>query len=174
MGRLRRSTPRELDSCAAWLQVSPAQHQKSCFAADCGLQILPAGSMPTFKFKPGAPRCTVPCTVTPGAPSDHTAHEFKRHSSDQQAPPSVSQCIIEQHTVAISMHNDPQQTASHCPTVCITDHPTHRQPGPCSLTDTVMTPSLPTFSMALAMSSPISRSPLAEMVATCRGSSRFW
>jgi hypothetical protein len=30
-----------------------------------------------------------------------------------------------------------------------------------------MTPSLPTFSMARAMSSPISRSPLAEMVPTC-------
>ena len=50
-------------------------------------------------------------------------------------------------------------------------HRANRQPGPGPLTDTVMTPSLPTFSMALAMSSPISRSPLAEMVATCRGSS---
>ncbi len=34
------------------------------------------------------------------------------------------------------------------------------------LTCTVMTPSLPTFSMALAISSPISLSPLAEMVPT--------
>src|SRR3954453_23929263 len=32
---------------------------------------------------------------------------------------------------------------------------------------TVMTPSLPTFSMARAIISPISRSPLAEMVPTC-------
>lgn len=36
-------------------------------------------------------------------------------------------------------------------------------------TATVMTPSLPTFSIARAMRSPISRSPLAEMVATCSG-----
>mmetsp|Transcript_3352 Transcript_3352/g.15497 ORF Transcript_3352/g.15497 Transcript_3352/m.15497 type:complete len:385 (-) Transcript_3352:353-1507(-) len=36
---------------------------------------------------------------------------------------------------------------------------------------TVMTPSLPTFSMARAMRSPISRSPLAEMVPTCAISS---
>lgn len=34
------------------------------------------------------------------------------------------------------------------------------------LTATVMTPSFPTFSIALAISSPISRSPLAEIVAT--------
>mmetsp|Transcript_14445 Transcript_14445/g.47426 ORF Transcript_14445/g.47426 Transcript_14445/m.47426 type:complete len:329 (+) Transcript_14445:629-1615(+) len=37
--------------------------------------------------------------------------------------------------------------------------------------DTVMTPSLPTFSIARAMSSPISRSPFAEMVPTCAISS---
>lgn len=36
------------------------------------------------------------------------------------------------------------------------------------LTAIVMTPSLPTFSMAFAMSSPISRSPLADIVPT------FW
>ena len=33
-------------------------------------------------------------------------------------------------------------------------------------TATVMTPSFPTFSIALAMSSPIARSPLAEIVPT--------
>jgi hypothetical protein len=36
-----------------------------------------------------------------------------------------------------------------------------------TVTCTVITPSLPTFSIALAMISPISTSPLAEIVATC-------
>ena len=49
-------------------------------------------------------------------------------------------------------------------------HPTRYQAY--KLTATVITPSFPTFSMALAIKSPISLSPLAEIVPTCAKKAR--